>query len=162
MYARHGHELMGCKSPVGVPALSIGTMRTTSRRQGRPREGRSGGSPSAKVRADEQKSHRRPSPRASQHNMYEALRYTGQGKCGGCAPKVHALIRGELHGVRPSLTTGAGLRPRRKRLEPPPDPTVNVPAAHLGGTRDVTAQQSAQGIVDDSVRNGAASKARTR
>ncbi len=34
---------------------------TTSRRQGQTREGMSEGSPSAKLRADEQKSHRRPS-----------------------------------------------------------------------------------------------------
>ena len=42
---------------------------TTSRQQRQLREGRSGGSPSAKVRADEQKLHRRPSSRASQHMM---------------------------------------------------------------------------------------------
>jgi hypothetical protein len=40
---------------------------TTSRRQGQLREGRSGGSPSAKGRADGQKLQRRLSPRASQH-----------------------------------------------------------------------------------------------
>ena len=38
VYARHGHELMGCKSPVGDSALSIETMITTSRRQGHHRE----------------------------------------------------------------------------------------------------------------------------
>jgi hypothetical protein len=36
-------------------------IKTTSRRQGRHREVGSGGSLSAKLRADEQKSHRRPS-----------------------------------------------------------------------------------------------------
>ena len=41
--------------------------RLYSRRQGRVREGLSEGSPSAKVRADEQKLHRRPS--SSQHMM---------------------------------------------------------------------------------------------
>ncbi len=50
---------------------------TTSRQQRQLREGRSGGSPSAKVRADGQKSHRRLSPRASQHQM------TKPAKCGG-------------------------------------------------------------------------------
>ena len=66
VYARHGHELMGCKSPVGGHHDS---RITTSRGQGQHREGLSEGSPSAKVRADGQKSHRRLSPGASQHLM---------------------------------------------------------------------------------------------
>ena len=45
------------------------TYVTTSRRQGQSREGWSEGSPSAKVRADGQKPHRRLSLRASQHQM---------------------------------------------------------------------------------------------
>ena len=61
MYAQHGHELMGCKSPVGEPKLIHDeSIITTSRRQGQIREEMSEGSPSAKLRADEQKSHRRP------------------------------------------------------------------------------------------------------
>jgi len=61
VYAQHGHELMGCKSPVGEPKLTHHeSIITTSRRQGQTREGMSEGSPSAKLRADEQKSHRRP------------------------------------------------------------------------------------------------------
>ena len=67
--ARHGHELMGCESPVGVTSLLHLTRITTSRRQGQGREVLSEGSRSAKVRADGQKSHRRPSARASQHLM---------------------------------------------------------------------------------------------
>jgi len=47
---------------------------TTSRRQGQSREGWSEGSPSAKVRADGQKSHRRLSFRASQHQDDKAHR----------------------------------------------------------------------------------------
>jgi hypothetical protein len=62
VYAQHGHELMGCKSPVGEPKLiHHESILTTSRRQGQIREEMSEGSPSAKLRADEQKSHRRPS-----------------------------------------------------------------------------------------------------
>ena len=57
--------------------MSFGTEITTSRRQGQTREGMSGGSPSAKVRADGQKSHRRPSPRASQHKMTKPARCRG-------------------------------------------------------------------------------------
>ena len=48
---------------------------TTSRRQGPLREGWSEGSPSAKVRADEQKSHRRLSLRVSQHKMTKPTGY---------------------------------------------------------------------------------------
>ena len=118
VYARHGHELMGCKSPVGDPALSIEMMATTSRRQGRHREVSSEGSPSAKVRADEQKRHRRPGPRASQHNMTKPTGVRGQGKCRGCAGTVHALIRGDLLDKRSDVAMGAGLRPRRKRTGP--------------------------------------------
>jgi hypothetical protein len=105
--------------------MSFGTERTTSRRQGQPREGLSGGSPSAKVRADGQKSHRRLNPRASQHKMTKPIRCRGQGKCGGCALKVHVLIRGGLPGLRSGLDTGAGLRPAAKAAEPPPDPTAH-------------------------------------
>lgn len=61
VYAQHGHELMGCKSPVGEPQLiHHESMITTSRGQGQTREGMSGGSLSAKMRVDEQKLHRRP------------------------------------------------------------------------------------------------------
>ena len=51
------------------------TNATTSRRQGQSREGWSEGSPSAKVRADGQKSHRRLSLRASQHKMTKPTGY---------------------------------------------------------------------------------------
>ncbi len=105
---------------------------TTSRRQGQVREDLSGGSPSAKVRADGQKSHRRPGPRVSQHNMTKPTGCTGQGKCGGCALKVHVLIRGELSDMRSNGVTGAGLRARAKALESPPDPTATTDSAFGG------------------------------
>ncbi len=57
--------------------MSFGTTVTTSRRQGQTREGMSGGSPSANVRADGQKSPRRPGPRASQHKMTKPIRCKG-------------------------------------------------------------------------------------
>ncbi len=78
VYARHGHELMGWKSPVGVPVMStLWTKITPSRRQGQLREGLSGGSPRAKVRADEQKPHRRLSPWVSQHKVTKPIRCRG-------------------------------------------------------------------------------------
>jgi len=163
VYARHGHELMGWKSPVGVPVEStMWTNITTSRRQGQTREGMSEGSPSANVRADGQKPHRRPGPRASQHNVTKPVRCAGQGKCGGCARKVHVLIRGELFGRRPSVATGVGLRPGAKAPESPPNPTATHPAARPGVTPFVTEQQSAEGIVGVRARSGPVPKARTR
>jgi len=77
---------------------------TTSRGQGQAREGLSEGSPSAKVRADGQKSHRRLSPGASQHHMTKPTLSKGQGKCSGCAPKAHELIRGDLSGAAALLS----------------------------------------------------------
>jgi len=101
VYARHGHEFMGWKSPVGGhDDIRI----TTSRGQGQVREELSEGSPNAKVRADEQKLHRRLSPWASQHKMTKPMLSEGQGKCSGCAPKAHVLIRGDLSGAAAPLS----------------------------------------------------------
>lgn len=94
--------------------------------------------------------------------MYEALRYTGQGKCGGCALKVHVFIRGELHAMRPSTAMGAGLGPGAKAPLPPPDPNVAYSAARAEVTPYVNVQKSAEAIVDDRARNGPESKGRTR
>ena len=50
VYARHGRELMGCKSPMCEPdRRPHGSDRNISRRQGQLREGLSEGSPSAKL-----------------------------------------------------------------------------------------------------------------
>ena len=71
-------------------------IETTSRRQGRFCEESSEGSPSAKLRADEQKSHRRPSSRGEWAQDHETHRFAEQGKCGSCAVTVHVLIWGDL------------------------------------------------------------------
>ena len=94
--------------------------------------------------------------------MYEALRYTGQGKCGGCSSKVHVLIRGDLHGVRPGVVKGVGLRPGAKAPDPPPDPNAAPPAALTQATPWVNVQKSAEGIVGAWTRNGSPPRARTR
>jgi hypothetical protein len=86
----------------------------------------------------------------------------GQGKCGGCARKVHALIRGGLSGKRPGAVMGAGLRPGWKHLESPPDPKPAIVAARRRVTAGVIGQKSADGIVADGVGNDAAAKAGTR
>jgi hypothetical protein len=69
VYARHGRELMGLESPVSVPCNVVKRNKITSRWQGRHREVRSEGSRVAKIWADEQKYHIRPSLWVSQHNM---------------------------------------------------------------------------------------------
>jgi len=160
VYALHGHELMGWKSPAGVPASM--TMITASRRQGRRREARSEGSPSAKMRTDGQKPHRRPSLRASQHNMTKPDGNRRQGKCGGCASRVHVLIRGDLSAWRPEAVTGAGLGPRPKGLDSPPDPTTADPAARPGAIPPVSGQKSAEAIVRVRAGRGKPRKGRTR
>jgi len=86
----------------------------------------------------------------------------GQGKCGGCVRKVHVLIRGDLHGMRPGVIRGVGLRPRAKVLEPPPNPTITILAARAEVTSCVIVQKSAEGIVGARTWDGPAPKARTR
>jgi hypothetical protein len=72
------------------------TIVTTSRRQGQYREVLSGGSLSAKRRADEQESDTRLSSRVEQAqdcNDHLSALYS---KSGGCVATVHVLIRGDL------------------------------------------------------------------
>ena len=67
----------------GLDVIRIGT----SRGQGQLREDLSEVSPSAKVRSDGKKSHRRLGLRASWHYVTKPKGTSGQSKCGGCAPK---------------------------------------------------------------------------
>jgi hypothetical protein len=87
VYARHGRELMGWKSPVREPIVFIvmDTNKSTSRRQGRLSVEGSEGSRSAYKRGDE-------------HKKDKGAR--GQGKCGVCARKAHVLIEGDLFAMR--------------------------------------------------------------
>jgi len=75
VYARHGRELMGLKSPVSVPCNVVKRNKITSRWQGRYREVGSEGSLSAKMWGDEQKYHIRPSLWVSQHNMIKPMEH---------------------------------------------------------------------------------------
>ena len=146
-YARHGHELMEWKSPVGVPVEStIWTNITTRRRPGQTREGMSEGSPSANVRAVGQKPHKRRGSQANQHNVTQPHRCTGQGRCGGCARKVHARIRGDLFARRPNGVTGVGLRPGAKAPGSPPESDTTL-AARQRETVGVFEQKSTDSIV---------------
>lgn len=141
--------------------MSYWTMTTTSRRQGQHREALSEGSPSAKIRADGQEPHRRPSAWARQPGMPKPAVVMTQGKCGGCVPKVHVLIRGDLPVMRSPVNMGAGMRPVVKTSDTPPDPAVAVPTALRGAIRAVNRQKSADGIVAGRGRNAPTAKART-
>ncbi len=133
----------------------------TSLRQGRLREGSSEGSPrqSCEPRNTNAIEGRLPWGETAQH--VEALWFGGYGKWRGCAATVHALIRGDLLDMRPEAAMGAGLRPRPKGLDWPPDPTA-APAARLGATPGVIGQKSAEGIVGILPHEGWMLKARTR
>ena len=138
-------ELSRAKSPVGEPP-SMKWTPTTSSRQGQSREGLSGGSrrQSCEPRNTNAIEGRHPWGESAQHD--KALWFGGHGKWRGCAAKVHALIRGDLLDQRPAGAMGAGLRPRSKGLEPPPDPTAQ-PKARPGVIRGVIGQKSAEAIV---------------
>jgi hypothetical protein len=134
---------------------------TTSLRQGRLREGSSEGSPrqSCEPRNTNAIEGRLPWGETAQH--VEALWFGGSGKWRGCAATVHVLIRGDLLAERSDATMGAGLRPRPKDLDWPPDPKA-APAARLGATPGVIEQKSAGGILGALPRWGRVLKARTR
>ena len=120
--AQHGRDVMGWKSPVGVPTWTRHkSMITTSRRQGQDREGLFGGSRSAKVRGDGQKLHRRPGLRASWPQMTKPIGDGGQGKCSACARKHRVLTWGDLFGV---AMRGCSAKP--EGVAGNPDPGVAV------------------------------------
>jgi len=149
VYAQHGHELMGCKSPVGEPTLFIhSTMITTSRRQGQARESLSEGSLSAKLRADEQKSHIRPSFRGEWAQDHKTHRFEKYGKCGSCAVTVHVLIWGDLLNQRSVLPVRLwsinALACRTSSVDT--NEPMN-PIAQTGAILFVIKQKSAEGIV---------------
>ena len=73
--------------------------KSTSRRQGRLREEGSEGSRRQTCEPTDRNRIEGSAPgELAQHN--EARRFRGQGKCGGCARKVHVLIRGDLFTMR--------------------------------------------------------------
>jgi len=87
------------------------TRITTSRRQGQAREGRSEGSPSANVRADGQKLHRRLSLRASQHLMTKPT---------GTADRVNAaVVHGEFMFLLGEICSGRRCKAVVKQPEGP-------------------------------------------
>jgi hypothetical protein len=140
VYARHGHELMGLKSPVGGPDV---IRITTSAGQGQAREGLSEGSPSAKVRAEEHESHRRPSPGASQHLMTKPARSRGRVNA-AVVHRKRMFLFGEICPTRrwkveaqvPAGPTGRSRSRRRGRLP--------LPASEPGSGAAIDPQRAAQ------------------
>jgi len=97
VYAPHGHDLMGWKSPVGEFTLTMLSMITTSRRQGQDREALSEGSRSAKPRADEQKRDTRLSNRVELAQDNEDVEFELHSKFRSCVVTGHVLIGGDLN-----------------------------------------------------------------
>jgi len=94
VYAQHGRELMGFKSPTGGQYYE-----TVSQRQLRSREATWEGSWRQDLRADEQKPHTRRDPRASQHNMAKPDWHEGNVNAAVMQGKFTHLIWGDLSGI---------------------------------------------------------------
>jgi len=158
VYARHGREFMGCKSPVGEPT-SMKSVPTTSLRQGRLREAASGGSPRQTCEPTNRNVIRGQVSWASQHPM---------AKPSGSGDMVNdAVVQGKLTFLSGEIcfpcgkaTMGAGLRPIPKGVEKPPAATACLPAlrAETPAGRE---QKSAEAIVAARPVVGQAAKGRT-
>ena len=118
---------------------------TTSRRQGRPREGWSEGSRRQTCEPTNRNAieGRPPWGESAQHD--EALRPGGHGKWRGCAGKVLGLMRGDLPRMQPRAT-GEDLRTVPKGAGNAPIPTAPR-TARRPATTGVTEQKSAEVIV---------------
>ena len=166
VYARHGREHMGWKSPVREPMvfMIMDTNKSTSLRQGRLREEGSEGSRMANVRDDEQKPHRRLSPWASWHNTT---------KPGGSWGRVNAafvhgkltFLSGEICASRDRRFMSKGRKRFTRLTKYPAHPSavdrcefplgktqsrqqlMSLPVAPCMETCRVSTQKSAEGIV---------------
>ena len=133
---------------------------TASSRQGPTREGRSEGSrrQSCEPRYTNAIEGRHPRGESAQHD--EALWSGGDGKWRGCAATVHALIRGDLLGMRPPAMGAGSTAPTERPGNVPPNPAA-VLAAHSGVIRDVIEQKSAEAILGDGLVRKPALKGQT-
>jgi hypothetical protein len=100
--AQHGRELMGCKSPVGVPLWT----RHESKDNHEPRaraipRGMVWRKPECRrCEATDRNRIQGRGLRGELAHDSEAHRYAAYGKCGACAPTVRVLTWGDLHCVR--------------------------------------------------------------
>jgi hypothetical protein len=158
VYARHGRELMGCKSPVGEPT-PMNSVPTTSLRQGRLREEGSGGSPRQTCEPTNRNVIRGQVSWASQHPMAKPAGSRGMVNDAVVQGKL-TFLSGEICFTRGEMAIGAGLRPIPKGVEKPPAPKATLPALRaetFGGME----QKSAEAIVVVRPIVGRAAKGRT-
>jgi hypothetical protein len=86
--------------------VKVTTLKSTSRRQGWKGDRPSEGSRRANLRADGQKSHTRPNPRASQHHLTKPIRnFWGMVNAAVVQEKI-MLLPGEI--CQPKLLNGSG------------------------------------------------------
>jgi len=158
VYARHGREFMGCKSPVGEPTPMY-LVPTTSLRQGRLREVASGGSPRQTCEPTNRNVIRGQVSWASQHPMAKP---SGSGDMVNDAAVQGKLtfLSGEICFTRGEMAMGAGLRPTPKGVEKPPVPTACGPARRAE-TPGVRRQKSAEAIVAERRPDRRGAKGRT-
>ena len=136
VYARHGRELMGCKSPVGEPTSYEVMMATTSQRQGRHREVGSEGSPRQNCEPTDRKALRGRVPGTSQHQMTKSFG-SGDTVKGPAVQREFTFLSGETCLTGGPSATGAGLRTTWKRVDEPPDPTAMAEEAREVGLRPI-------------------------
>lgn len=158
--AQHGRELMGCKSPVGVPTWT----RHESKDNHEPKA-------RAKPRGIVRRKPERKRCEATNRNRIQgrwrrgelahdskAQRYGAYGKCGACASTVRVLTWGDLHRercvsmvARPGwVHTGIPRTRRCGELAAACDETAATTtdaAARRAATPGVTAQKSADAVV---------------
>jgi hypothetical protein len=165
VYARHGRELMECKSPVREPMvfMLMNTTKSTSRRQGRLREEGSEGSRRANVRADGQKPHTRLSSWASWHNTTKPTGSGGRvnaavvhGKftslsgeiCLPCGRRLMSKFRKGFTRMTKNLASPLAVGGYESSMEPRNrQRLMRNPAAPGMATYRVSQQKSADGIV---------------
>ena len=158
--AQHGRELMGCKSPVGVPTWTRHESKDNHEPKARARpRGVVWRKPECK-RCEATNRNRIPGRgvRGELAHDSKAHRYAAYGKCGACAPTARVLTWGDLHRERcalmvadPGRTTPGYQGPSAaascplhamNRQQPPSKRTARAAA-----TPGVTAQKSANAVV---------------
>ena len=100
--AQHGRELMGCKSPVGVPTWTRPESKDNHEPKARARpRGLVWRKPECKrcEATNRNRIHGR-GMRGELAHVSKAHRYAAYGKCGACAPTVRVLTWGDLHRER--------------------------------------------------------------
>lgn len=158
--AQHGRELMGCKSPVGVPTWTRHESKDNHEPTARAKpRGIVRRKPECKrCEATDRNRIQGPGLRGELAHDSKAHRCASYGKCGACALTVRVLTWGDLRCVRCALMvtdpaldrTGIPRSGRRGELPVASDEMAATPSrgtARRAATRAVTAQKSANAVV---------------